>query len=113
MTDNELSALVAEKVMGWELSDRGFYVKGINKPESYDTPNNWKPASDIAPAWQVMEKLTSLGFLVTIISPPPGYQTWDVRGWKPEINSDRFIAHSDTAPRAICLAALEAIKVNV
>ena len=118
MTDNELSALVAEKVMGWELSDRGFYVKGINKPESYDTPNNWNPANDIAPAWQVALKVAAMpGYTVTI---HVGDEVWIERAVETDSGNDHIVTWQEVArvgtaegdARAICLAALEAMGVQ-
>lgn len=69
-------------------------------------------AGDIAHAWVVVEKLNDLGLYVSI-SKPSSALTWDVRGWDEATNATRFIAHADTAPEAICLAALRAKGVDV
>lgn len=111
----ELDALVAEKVMGWT---------NVNPKEPYDLPVSGvafgKGSPDgmsrgpipyystiLAAAWQVLETLRARGFLMVVSSPTPGRTLWDVRGWRPEQNDRRFIAHGETVELAICRAALE------
>ena len=69
-------------------------------------------STDIAAAWQVVGQLLERGLHVVIATPPPGWKNWDVRGWNPETNSSRFISHADSAPLAICRAALEAVNAH-
>lgn len=64
-------------------------------------------STDIAAAWLVVEKLHEMGLYVSISKPPNAF-TWDVRGWNEATNDNRFIAHAETAPLTICIAALVA-----
>ncbi len=60
-------------------------------------------------ALQVIEHLRGRGLLVNISTPLPGFRNWDVRGWNPETNQERFIAHGETFALAVCRAALEVL----
>lgn len=117
MTDNELNALIAEKVMGWsDVSSNEVAIFG-RPPRGHwqhqfmtiDIPDY---CNDIAAAWQVVEKHPH--YISLIRSNDNGRfgfketPTWKCRFYAPE----KFEAEADTATRAICLAALEAIKVN-
>jgi len=90
----ELDALVAEYVMNWPTMHPLSRLRPL-----YST--------DIAAAWAVLEKLRSLGFNVELQG--------DADGWEclfldyPEIGR----CEGDTAPFIICLAALEAVGVEV
>ena len=113
MTDQELDALVAEKVMGWER--RG----GAWVPEKWDDPSSlppgvittqphfyfWKPSTDIAAAWMVVEKMNC-----------------DFRfDWNhgegvycASFGTNKYVGCDNKSPaRAICLAALKAVGVQV
>lgn len=130
----ERDALVAEKVMGFKFlfERRGDYELAVfvdprrrqhtrtNGPRY--TPTGGLEAArrgfygdldrfttDIAAAWEVVESLHDRG-LYTSMSKDPSMGTWDVRGWNDKTNSNRFIAHADTAPLTICLAALKAVE---
>lgn len=93
----DLDALIATKVMGLPVWR-----------DEYETI--YPPYSvDIAAAFEVVEKLRAQGLTVTISTPLPDCKSWDVRGWNSQTNDNRFIAHADTAPLAICLAALKAV----
>jgi Phage ABA sandwich domain len=96
MNLREIDRLVAEKVMGWEA---GKYAYG-----------SWFPTTNIADAWKVVEKLSKDGF---------EFQVWREKNGKynVEFAKDFFyvfgFAESETAPLAICLAALKAVGVEV
>jgi hypothetical protein len=131
----ELDALIAEKVMGWTPTCNGERIG--NSLGGRDEPAGWckecdmadpprgqhaRPlppySTDIAAAWQVAEKFKSNvmdGF--TILFDPErkqwragalwwtGYE--QAQWWEPES------AMAETAPLAICLAALRIIKAIV
>ena len=109
----ELDALVAEKVMGWQLTS----AYQLGPAWARDIPwgelvlknavayyaHEWGPSTDIAPAWKVVEKmhkeygidvngLASGGFVCTIYGVDGHWRTYD-----------------ETAPLAICRAALLAV----
>ena len=107
----ELDALVAEKVMGWKSYDRKDGVREWCKPGEKISivgtvvclDRDWDPSTSISDAWLVVEKLD-----------------WDItleyvvmHGWRAVIKRpDLFegFGQADTAPEAICRAALEAVK---
>lgn len=101
----ELDALVAEKVMGWAPRDAGagdrlIYVGAWAHCESL--PHY---STDIAAAWQVVEKLAADGLYVHV-----GYCLGRTEA---SVNSPLDIidnAYAPTAPLAICLAALKALE---
>ncbi len=123
MTDNQLNEMVAEKVMGQHrvsdcpLGDSSCMGK-------YEPMVNGRPclpdyANDIAAAWQVALKVSSLnGYNVTI---HVGDEVWIERAIETDSGNTHLITWQDVArvgtaegdARAICLAALEAVGVEV
>lgn len=116
----ELDALIAEKVMGlqpWpvqEFSERVFRAALV--PQGHDPlPCSCpKYSSDIAAAWDVVERLRDFkhpedehaGFTV--------WQYWKggyAAGWSWH-EAEYGVELADTAPHAICLAALKAVGVD-
>ena len=97
----ELDALVAEKVMGW--TNVRFICHGLSLRGEVDgEPSEKVPfySVDIDAAWDVVEKI---GTSFTL----ERYNRWYVEF------GDRYSAAADTAPHAICLAALKAVGVEV
>lgn len=118
----ELDALVAEKVMGWtqmtwakyysRIPDGDYYkgrrerTKHWHNPDSLEKMrriDSWHPSTGLADAWEVQAKF------------PRVYVERDIAGeWSCEIwdGDDLLVTRmsADTAPHAICLAALEAIE---
>lgn len=109
----KLDALVAEKVMGWEVgphtadplvarfkfrwklpNDAGY---GDEPPPEYST--------DIAAAWEVVEKLCASGDFCLLT--PLGFGG---NGWACKMMDDDYNATALTAPLAICRAALNVSK---
>lgn len=113
MTERDRDALVAEKVMGWtrhypSIAWEGcdhWWVRpgetdphrGIGKLPDYTT--------DIAAAWRVMERMRGLGFYV-ILEGDPSDGRWTCTMGRNEDPIDTTEVDMDTAPEAICLAAL-------
>ena len=100
MTDSELDALVAEKVFGGKAGASHWYL-----PHSgFEGP--WFSKS-IASAWLVVEKMRARGFEFLI-----GNST---TRWRVAFHRYRQVSDfSDAlAPRAICLAALKALGVEL
>lgn len=110
----ELDALVASKVMDLEIGKTNFLIIGTRPKGSnlgYST-NGIKPYStDIAAAWEVLEKVFPKEVCVF-----KSYDSWFVakssQSRFPDGTID-YIASGDTAPHAICLAALKACGVEV
>lgn len=116
----ELNALVAEKVMGWtvcrdkncEGCEADIYLVEDGCWESKRDDTNF--SSDIAAAWQVVEKLvppTRKGPWLEITA-TDGYASEGPYiceyAWWADHKQHRVRADADTAPLAICLAALKA-----
>lgn len=113
-----LDVLVAEKVMGWSkgkywggsgATDRWFdggkelgsdhaTPEGHGDGDYYSPDESWSPSTDIRAAWEVVEKL-------------PGFGMTHMRdgSWHVAFGGGAFPASADTAPLAICRAALAAI----
>ncbi len=107
----ELDALVAEKVMGRErfpgdpkmLTCRNDGLSCTNpvEPEPYST--------DIAAAWQVMERLRDLCHFTVMRQIVPSGWTVDA-----VFNDSIFVTSvfNESAPLAICLVALKAVGID-
>lgn len=128
----ELDAIIAQMVMGWAICGYAAYDDWLARSNRGDVDivfidrdgvvwravgdlcNVWSPSTDIAAAWQVVEKL---GYNWNL------YRDVGKCGDDCETQGDklyRFIyaapgmpmegVTADTAPLAICLAALKAIE---
>ena len=100
----ELSVEVARKVMGWKANlvngecwrleqtdDAGKMVYGY-----------WAPHELIQDAWEVMEKMRNEATVTVRLFPGGKGAAAKVEGWP--------WVYAETAPLAICLAALKAMK---
>lgn len=144
MTDRELDALVAEKVMGWNpwLEQRGEYTHVVwQKPgerEPYRRSRDWEAqkhrfsridasqidgfhhinhlnaefSTSIADAWLVVERMRELGWQSEILYGRAGATVEMVRCSGPD-HYEGYRESDDSAPRAISLAALKALGVEV
>ena len=116
----EMDALVAE-LMGWtvnkELKTFTTWVAitsgddwcGI-RPLCGTTKGvwgNWSPSTDISAAWPVVEKLQSME--ITIRFHPQHRGPWKVTLFGLDGNLTFITEFADTAPLAICRAALKAV----
>ena len=118
--NRELDALVAEKVMGWTLvtdivkncSGQWFDSNGGGTRSEH----GWHPDTSISDAWLVVEEMRKRGFGVNIVSPnvdttsQPRPTDWIV--WVEREDGVSSVAswRCDSAPEALCRAALEAVK---
>lgn len=111
-TGRELDALVAEKVMG---ESSGYTHSRDN--DFVVTCSRY--STDISAAWLVVEKLRDIGWSVAVC----GDNGWGCTFYKVHTNGSEYIwatwkeshgpINADTAPLAICLAALEAVGVDI
>lgn len=105
----EMDALVAEKVMGWtpSLSSQG--IMWLNKDGEYERgEHTFHPSTDIAAAWEVVERLEAIGVLLWKLGREDHMPNWYVsvgRNFQPGVS-----AEERTAPLAICRAALKAVS---
>jgi len=124
LSNEELSALVATRLMGWveylRPSDHHKVWWSDERRLAIDFVSHWSPATRIDHAWEVVEKVRSDGFEYHVEGTSAGgYNSAAFRYmkespaftcWPPyPIHGSGF---QDTAPRAICLAALRAVGVE-
>ena len=109
----ERDCLVASKVMGWgdwQWCERvwgpcdgpgwNWSVAGKDRPHiSY-----WRPSTDMATAWDVVENLRKRGLSAHVDNKNDGY-VWTVQ-FNPGSLKDWEDGHGDTAQEAICKAAI-------
>ena len=127
----ELDALIAEMVMGLTRHDESYMVDGAGKVLRFVwrdgggacvySGDMFLPhySTNIADAWEVVEKLGRWrGFDFMLVMPDPE-QTFHLHtyeaGWYEATNDGperRVVSDADTAPLAICLAALKAKEVT-
>jgi hypothetical protein len=111
MGDADIDRLVAIHVMKWRPDDncpRGYRPcwsinVGKNDGPDYD---DWTPSTDIACAWQALGRFPYGEWAIIL-----GNQD---NGWLCKIyglSKDMDYSQADTAPMAICLAALKAVGV--
>ena len=108
MTDEELNNAVAVEVMGWEYGDH--FITGANsyrivgrKTTTYTKANNWYPTTDYNQVFQVVEKMD---YFAVRRHKAGGY-------WRCIcVYQDGLSigAESASAPRAICEAAVMAVR---
>lgn len=129
----ELDRLVAEKVMGWpwyalaahEPGSRPYphcYTdQGRNRLYVYDGEDNhvFSPSTDIARAWQVVEKMYEHGLSVTVCrwhcEQPSRVQVLKSRSpcmACERSHADDVEVYGPTTPLAICRAALAALAAT-
>lgn len=114
----ELDALIAEKVMGWNKftshpegwTDVGegpwFIIPGEIKCEAVRSDEIPAYSTDIAAAWEVVEKMRVDGFNFQIHNVNEQVN-WVALFWKKGTVGDPYLAVEVFAPHAICLAALK------
>lgn len=119
----ELDALVAEKVMGWEraqarcrecssLAERWIWKKNGQYVADASGECRYSPSSSIREAWEVVEhmsKTTKEYWTIEYFS-TGALVVFDYEGGRdlPWVAGEHR-ASEDTAPHAICLAALKAV----
>jgi hypothetical protein len=109
LSDRELDALVAEKVMGWDKCPCGnpecdMWHTADRSDLSAKLPHY---SADIAAAWEVVEKLKESGRVVVVKA--DGLRGAGAAGYTVLIDGlPRVDAHS--AARAVCVAALKAAE---
>ncbi|GAF72144.1 unnamed protein product [marine sediment metagenome] len=119
----ELNVLVARWVKGWFVSDSipnhyrlPLYVgsRVTHKSEPFEW-HDWQPSTDIAAAWEVVDELNRRGWWVKfnhcLSNGIPAYQAEFTH--KPDKYKGLCVyAVGDTAPLAICRAALKAVQAK-
>ncbi len=112
LTNSQIDCAIARRVMGWTASSaHGQPTWNIPVSQAVGRviyQSGWQPSADMRDAWQVLAKFP--------------FAEWDIilctcaEGWYCSIshrNESTRYAEADTAPRAICLAALMTHRVDV
>lgn len=111
----ELDKLIATRVMGWKILSHwdadGTVKHLIDENQCEVRPPEFKPYSTrIEDAWEVIEKFsTQDGHHSPAISSVYLPDKINTKGWCVSLGGVYSVI-ADTAPHAICLAALEAVK---
>jgi hypothetical protein len=110
MTDAELDTAVAVEVMGWKRYSNG-YGTGVDK-SNFINDARWRPSTNIANAWQVVERMNTLGHLVIFYSGFVENGKYIVSVYPPKLThlDPLCKVEASAAPRAICEASLEAVR---
>ncbi len=112
LTKREIDRLVAERVMGWT----NLYLEGSRfgtTPEGKSHRIVPQYSSDMSAAWEVVERLRHSGYEGGIdwTRPELGYEC---AFWSSPIPPDEMQpSRAETAPLAICLAALRGMGVSI
>jgi len=112
----ELDARVAVEVMGWSIvtvrewdhSGQGCWWEESGR---YIAEGSWSPSTHIATAWEVVGRMRESGWCYIIEQDgPPEDRTvccqLSLQHEGKDEGGDLVTVHADTAPLAICLAAL-------
>lgn len=122
LTDRELDAQIAEKVMGWrkKIGDDPVFqgVELWSEDESIGSARPcvyWHPTESISDAMEVIEKMstTTKEYWTLEVFSTGTRAVFDYEGgrdlsWTP----GEHVGEAESLPRAICLAALAALKVE-
>lgn len=112
----DMDKLIAEKVFGWDdfwCNDRQLMgyppceQVSIMEAERHPVPYY---STDIAATWEVVEKVASLGCGYMVEDAEEGHICTFFKGFKFPRRIDEYEAEADTAPLAICRAALKAVQ---
>lgn len=123
MTPREIDALVAEKVMGWYWSETDEMLEGLFPPVGdYRRTLSWlnfdsngyvlsmpNYSTNISDAWIVIDKLKGLN----IVNLHYAIGEWTVDVYDFDTGKMLAISSSETAPMAICKAALKAVGIEI
>ena len=111
LSPRAIDALVAEHVMGYETDS---YKDNFKSNVGWFSIDDWRPSTDIAAAWEVVEKLSSENCFHSLCvyylsSEDNGLDKVYLMDFDYcHSDADAHEAEADTAPMAICLAALKA-----
>jgi hypothetical protein len=118
MNNSQINETVAEKIMDWELKDTGHVKAWVNKQDDREFVycQEWSPSTDLNQAKGVIYMMQNKGFYsqftdLTLDSGQPWY-SWGFTDTNP-MNHETYKVQAETIARALCLAALKAIKGEV
>lgn len=101
----ELSAAVAEEVMGWKRDSTGNWWIWEEDGREYTCLDNFAPHASWADAMEVVEKLAESERWLSLDNGPDENDGGSVK-WRAAFQNPHDCAWSDSGPTAICRAAL-------
>lgn len=116
MTNEQIDAAIAERVMGWKTGMRYGTECWFKDGEWYAW--SFMPTYDADDMMMVVEKMAELGWGALMINRNPHLRESYLWGVKFETVSGsiadykRGETYADTLPRAVCEAALKAVEVE-
>lgn len=124
MNNKEIDRLIAENVMGWVQGTCNGdpmlippeYLKTIDELKFVLQPSedyyltSFHPTTDIRDAWEVVEKMKPNIFNLKWSEYRDRSEEWECSF---TTHHSTISVYSNTSPRAICLAALKAVSVEV
>ncbi len=124
---HEMDVLIAEKVMGWhKFIDHSYsennvmwyavengYASYQDAVDTFGSCVGWSPSTELDDAWRVAEKVLAMDIGIDV-SRMPNSKLWHAALYR--MDDGEYMAKADdmveaeTAPLAICLAALRAVS---
>ena len=112
----ELDARVATEIMGWRLERTGGEGKYRDVMRWVDASGtavhvvdwHWRPSTELTDAWQVVEAMRARDFVFGVDSIGEEDESTPWRAWFGGPDCIERDYRADTAPHAICRAALRA-----
>lgn len=122
MTRRDQIIRLAEQVMGWRVEPRtsgGWFLSPLDMCRyslHKDGWCDWNPYTSLTDAWMLVEAIQAKGCTVTITCAPEPINGWrrcaaQIRKEIRNRNEFTFARDGDTAPDAICAAALRFVEV--
>ena len=99
----DIDKRIATEVMGWTQHNEDWMFDG----KLEDWVDIWSPSTDITDAWLVVEKMRELGYAIRIEN-YVNQNIYEVYVYKNDTECTG-VTREETAPKAISLAALEAL----
>lgn len=110
----KIDSLIAEKVMGWGLKELNVCSAWIDNQNGWCLKQLWNPSRDMRDAWKVVKKLNEI-FTVDVQDTLNDGASCCLYEFQEETESliPYSATEAETAPLAICLAALKSVGVEV
>ncbi len=115
MSNEELDRRVAIEVMGWhQQPGYGQNVFWRDADDNATANPDWSPSTNISQAWEVLGRLKQEGFNAVVDNAENEFCASFVAPNRRDADGKVAYgqAHADTAPRAICEAALTAADMT-
>lgn len=115
MTNDDLNSAVATEVMGWTVGHENAYRQTWDTPVGWRLRDEWNPADGIVDAFDVVDRMRELGYWYELRQPASRDDTMAVARFELDASHGRYsmsAARADALARAICEAALDAVRTD-